>query len=99
MIRNCILRDLDEINDTTSPMDCIETMSLAKSVKWCINWLISECKDNPEGSAPILETVIKFKDGKLEFFTNDVYFEIHPEDLNLAKNNEQFDNGIRIEKR
>ncbi|MFK5914129.1 MAG: hypothetical protein QM484_07125 [Woeseiaceae bacterium] len=74
MIRNCLLRVLDDINDTSAPMDCIEIMSLAKSGNWCENWSIAECKDNSEGSAPILETVIKFKDGKLEFFTNDDYF-------------------------
>jgi len=74
MIRNCILRDLDGMNDTTAPMDCAETISLAKSGKWCKNWSIAECKNNPEGSAPILETVIKFKDGKVEFLTTDDYF-------------------------
>jgi len=55
-------------------MDCIEIISLAKSGKWGQNWSIAECRDNPEGSAPIVETVIQFKDGKLKFLTRDDYF-------------------------
>ena len=74
MMRKCIVRDLRGSHDTTAPMDCIKAMNLAKSGEWGENWSLEECIENTEGSAPNLQIVIQFKNGKLEFTTQDEFF-------------------------
>lgn len=74
MIKNCIVRDLDGIRDTTSPMDCVQAIKLAKSGEWAKNWTVEECLENPNGSAPILKKCITFNNGLYECFSEDHIF-------------------------
>lgn len=75
-MRNCIVRDLDNVNSTTAPMDCIKAMALAKSGEWGSNWSLEECTENPNGSAPILKERVYFKDGGYTFMTHDDFFNL-----------------------
>jgi len=74
MMRKCIIRDLGNVRDTTAPMNCDKAMNMAKAGEWCENWSLEECIENTEGSAPILQVAIQFKNGKLEFTTQDEFF-------------------------
>ena len=70
-MRNCIIRDLDCLRDTTAPMDCVNAIKLAKSGEWSKSWII-ECLVDSDGSAPILKECIRFKNVKTEFLADDL---------------------------
>jgi len=72
MTRKCIVRDLDSAL-TTAPMSCFKAMEIAESGDLYRNWAIDEVVHNPNGSVPILQACIQFKDNKYIYYDSELF--------------------------